>query len=166
MDSRIQPSSRYPGVSMTHKIGKKAILPNPALKQFEVLIGEWQSLARHPMLPDAELPGRISFEWLEGGAFVLLHSEIDHPDFPDGVEIFASDDQAGTYYMLHFDERGVSRKYDVSITDTQLKWWRDDDEFSQRFTMDIQKNKLVSYGEMSRNGGAWEKDLSLTCNRV
>jgi hypothetical protein len=68
--------------------------------------------------------------------------------------------------MLHFDERGTSRKYDVSIMENQLKWWRDDAEFSQRFTMDITKDKLVTTGEMSRNGGEWEQDLSLTYTRA
>jgi hypothetical protein len=32
--------------------------------------------------------------------------------------------------------------------------------------MEIQKNKLDSYGEMSRDGGEWEKDLSLTYTRI
>ena len=33
-----------------------------------------------------------------------------------------------------FDERGVSRKYDVSFRDDTLKWWRDAPGFSQRVT--------------------------------
>jgi hypothetical protein len=104
-------------------------------------------------MPGVELHGRASFEWAYGGAFLIVRAEIDHPEFPAGIEIFGSDDQAGTFYMLHFDERGISRKYDVSITDSQLKWWREDDHFSQRFTMAISKDKLVSTGEMSRDGG-------------
>jgi hypothetical protein len=151
---------------MTDIIGAKALKPNPALKLFEPLLGEWQATGSHPYFPDAELHGRATCEWIEGGAFLLIRSEIDHPEFPDGIEIFGSDDKAGTYYMLHFDERGTSRKYDVSITENQLKWWRDDAEFSQRFTMDITKDKLVTTGEMSRNGGEWEQDLSLTYTRA
>jgi hypothetical protein len=68
--------------------------------------------------------------------------------------------------MIYFDERGVSRKHDVSITENQLKWWREDPHFSQRYTMDISKDKLVSYGEMSRDGGEWEKDLSLAHKKL
>jgi hypothetical protein len=151
---------------MTDFIGSKAIKPNPALKPFELLVGEWHTVGSHPYLHDKELHGRVVFEWIEGGAFLMMRSEIDHPKIPDGIEIFGSDDKAGTYYMLHFDERGISRKYDVSITNNQLKWWRDDSDFSQRFTMDIQKDRLVSYGEMSREGGEWEKDLSLTYNKI
>jgi hypothetical protein len=151
---------------MDDKIGSKAIKSNPALKHLEVLIGEWQTSGAHPYIPDTELHGRASFQWIEGGAFLMMRSEVDHPKIPDGIEIFGSDDKAGTYCMLHFDERGTSRKYNVSINETQLKWWRHDSDFSQRFTMDIHKDKLVSYGEMARDSGEWEKDLSLIYSKL
>jgi hypothetical protein len=146
---------------MTNIIGSKAVKPNPELKPFELLIGEWQTTGSHPYFPDVELHGRVVFEWIEGGAFLQMRSEIDHPKFPDGVAIFGSDDEAGAYYQIYFDERGISRKYDVAITDNQIKWRRDNDHFSQRFTITIGKDRLVSSGEMSRDGGEWEKDLSL-----
>lgn len=151
---------------MAEKIGTKAVKSNPALKPLELLVGEWQVTGIHPYFPDAKLKGRASIEWIEGGAFLLLRSEIDHPKFPDGIEIIGSDDEAKTYYLLHFDERGVSRKYDLAINGSQMTWWRDDKHFSQRFTMDISAGALISYGEMLRDGGQWEKDLSLTYKRV
>jgi hypothetical protein len=117
---------------MTEKPGSKAIKRNPALGPFEVLVGEWQTTGSHPYFPDAELHGRVVFEWIEGGAFLLMRSEIDHPKFPDGVAIFGSDD----------------------------------DHFSQRFTMTIEKDRLTTSGEMSRDGGKWEKDLSLVYEKV
>lgn len=151
---------------MAEKIGAKALKPNPALKLFEPLVGEWQTTGTHPYFPDTELHGRVSFDWIEGGAFLLMRSEVDQPKFPDGIAIFGSDDEAGTYYMMYFDERGISRKQDVSITENQLKWWRDNPHFSQRYTIDIAKDKLVGSGEMSRDGGEWEKDLSLTYKKL
>jgi hypothetical protein len=151
---------------MVEKIGSKACKPNPALKILEPLVGEWQTTGFHPYFPDAELRGRVSFEWIEGGAFLLMRSEIDHPEFPDGIAIFGSDDQAGTHYSLYFDERGVSRKQNVTITKKQLMWWRDDPHFSQRYRMDIGKDKMISQGEMKREDGAWEPDLSLTYEKV
>jgi len=150
------------------KIGTKAVTPNPALKPFEVFIGEWMTTGSHPYLPDTVLHGRVSFEWLEGGAFLLLRSEIDEPRFPHGIEIFGSDDVEKKFFMLHFDERGVSRIYNVSMEGNQLKWWRDDPNFSQRMTITIEDdgNKMSSRGKMSRDGGAWEDDLELTYTRV
>lgn len=150
---------------MAGKIGAKAIKQNPALKPFEALVGEWQTVGAHPYMPGVELHGRASYEWLEDGAFLMMRSEVDHPKIPDGLAILGSDDEAGTYYMIYFDERGISRKYDVSITGSQLTWRRDSEYLSQRFTMAIEADKLVSSGEMSRDGGEWEQDLSLTYTR-
>lgn len=149
-------------------IGDKAIIPNPVLKPFEILIGEWQTTGSHPYLPGIVLHGRVSFDWLEGGAFLIMRSEIDEPRIPDGVAIFGSDDAEKKFFMLYFDERGVSRKYDVEMTGNRIKWWRDDPHFSQRFTITIEDNgsKMASVGEMSREGAAWETDLALTYVRV
>ncbi len=154
--------------SMSNKIGHKASIPNPALKQLKTLIGMWETTGTHPYLPNKTLHGRASFEWLEGGAFIIMHAEIDDPNFPAGVAIFGSDDSTQRYYMLYFDERGVSRKYNLSISGKKLKWWRNDPEFSQRFNITISDDGLtmVSKGEMSKNGSQWEKDLDLTYKRV
>lgn len=149
-------------------IGEKAAIPNPALKVFEQCIGEWAMTGSHPYFPGVALHGRASVEWLEGGAFVIMRSQIDHPQFPQGIEIFGSDDVAQALYMLHFDERGTSRKYDATFKGNELTWWRDDPTFSQRFTLTVENggNRMTSRGEMARDGGAWEGDLGLVFNRV
>jgi hypothetical protein len=145
-----------------------ASTPNPALESFEVLIGEWSTEGTHPLFPGVTLHGRASFEWLEGGAFVLMRAKVDHPDFPRGVAVIGSDDAAGSCFMLYFDERGVSRKYDVTLRDNVLKWWREDPGFAQRFTGTIAPDAdvMVVEGEMARDGSPWEGDLSLTYTRI
>lgn len=52
-----------------------------------------------PLFPDVVLAGRAVFEWHESGAFLLVRAEIDHPKFPDGIEIFGSDDAAKSLFM-------------------------------------------------------------------
>src|SRR3954469_18251892 len=42
---------------------------DPMLEPFEVLIGTWESEARHRLVDDV-VTGRVTFEWLEGGHFV------------------------------------------------------------------------------------------------
>jgi hypothetical protein len=155
-------------MSMTSPIGREAQKPNPALQPFETLIGEWQTVGTHPYVPDTVFHGRTSFAWHEGGAFLIMRSEIDEPEIPSGVAIIGSDDAAKTYFMLYFDERGVSRKYDLTMTQNLLTWRRDEPSLSQRSTMAIEAdgNRLVAHGEMSRDGAAWETDLSLTYVRV
>jgi hypothetical protein len=130
-------------------------------------MGEWQITGSHPYFPEVELYGRASFRWYEGGAFVILHYEIDNENFPDGVEIFGSDNVSKEYVMLHFDERCISRRYDVSTEKDGITWWRDDSDFSQRFSLVIHDDgTMMSTGKMRRKGADWEDDLKLFYKRV
>jgi len=49
--------------------------PNPALKQLEVLIGDWE--VEVPQFPGPR--GLATFEWLEDGAYVCFHSDAPDP---------------------------------------------------------------------------------------
>lgn len=152
---------------MGTKVGNKASIPNPALQPFGVLVGEWQITGSHPYLSGIVLQGRASFAWLDDGAFLIMRSEIDDPRIPDGIAIFGSDDLAKKFFMLYFDERTISRKYDVTMAGNQLKWRRNDPSFSQRMDITIEDdgNKMVGKGAMSRDGAAWENDIELTYTR-
>ena len=142
--------------------------PNPALEPFRVLIGSWNASGTHGLLPDAILRGHTSFEWLENGAFLLMRSELDDPRFPRTITIFASDDAQAECYMLTFDERGVSRKYEVTLQDNIWNWWRNAPGFFQRYQGIIGDggNTIVCKGELSKDGLSWEKDLDVTYSRV
>jgi len=153
-------------VSQSSPIGAKALIPNPALKPLEFLIGEWRTTGTHPMLPGLALVGRTSFAWHEGGAFLIMRSQVDHPQFPDGVAIIGSD-VSGRSAMIYFDERGVSRISDVTIGERTVTWRRDDPEFSQSLTITVEgDDTLVSKGRMSQQGAAWVDDLSQVFTRV
>jgi hypothetical protein len=147
---------------------QEASIPNPALKPFSVLIGNWSTTGTHALIPDINLHGRTSFEWLENGAFLLMRSEIDEPGVPSGIAIIGSDDSTGEFFMLYFDERGVSRKYEVSIRDNIWRWWRNATGFSQRYEGAIVDggNTIIGKGELSKDGFSWERDLDLTYTRV
>ena len=103
-----------------------------------------------------------TFTWAEGGAFLVMRSQTDHGDFPDGIAIFGSDDVLGTMTMCWFDERGISRICPVSIGDRVVSWRHDDPAFMQRMTItaDADGGRMISKGEMAKDGGAWGADLS------
>ncbi len=153
---------------MAKNLKHKASIPNPALKPFEVLVGNWKAVGTHPGVPDTVLHGQSSFKWIEGGAFLMWSSEVDYKGFPKGIAIFGSDDTAEEYFMLYFDERKVSRKYDVSFQNNVLKWWRNAPKFSQCYTWTFAEdgNTIIGKGELSTDGTTWEKDLDLTYTRV
>ena len=97
-----------------------------------------------------------------------MRSEIDHASIPQGIAVFGSDDVQHTFFMLYFDERGVSRIQHVSMEHNVLKWWRDQPGFSQRTTNAIASDgkTIISQGELSRDGINRDKDLELTYSRV
>lgn len=150
---------------MPIQIGLKA-LPNQSLGQLEFLIGDWETTGSHPMVPGKELRGRTSFAWHQGGAFLIMRSQVNEPKFPDGVAIIGSDDAAGTFAMIYFDERGTSRIMEVLVNDGTVTWRRDDAAFAQCLTITTSGDRLVSQGRMSRDGGPWEDDLSQTFVRI
>ncbi|HUQ18193.1 MAG TPA: hypothetical protein VM099_01160 [Gemmatimonadaceae bacterium] len=153
---------------MPELVQNEAAKPNPALQSFSVLIGTWNTVGIHPLVPGKTFHGRTSFAWTEGGAFMIMHSQIDEPEIPSGIAIFGTDDGTGECSMLYFDERGVSRRYEVSLLDNVWKWWRNSPQFSQRFAATIAPDgcTMTSRGELSRDGGDWEGDLALTYTRL
>ena len=153
---------------MSPDMMREASIPNPTLQPFSVLIGTWQTTGTHALIPNTTLHGRTSFEWMEGGAFILMRTEIDEPQVPSAIAVLGSDDETGEFFMLYFDERGVSRKYDMSFQDNVWRWWRQSPDFSQRYsgTISADGHRIVGKGEMLRDGSAWEKDLDLTYKRL
>lgn len=146
----------------------EAAIPNPMLNPLNILIGDWKTMGTHPYFPDTIFHGHTSFKWIEGGAFLIMHSEIDEAGIPSGISIFGSDDALGEYFMLYFDERKVSRKCEVSFHNNILKWWRYTPDFSQRYTWTIANDgqTIIARGELSKDSTKWEKDLELTFTRI
>ena len=153
---------------MPDLIDNEAAKPNPALEPFGILVGTWTTTGTHPLTPGTTYHGRTTFEWLAGGAFLLVRSQIDEPQIPSAIAIIGTDDATGECTMLYFDERDLSRKYEVSFRNNELTWWRNAPGFSQRFTGTIAADgrTMVARGEMSRDGAGWEPDLQLTYRRA
>jgi len=143
-------------------IGGEALRPNPALQPLAFLVGEWATTGVHPAVPGVPLPGLTRFAWAEGGAFLVMRSQTDHPDFPDGIALFASDDALGTIVMAWFDQRGISRLCPVSVGENEISWHHDDPKFMQRVTVTVEPGgrRMSSKGEMATDGGPWGPDLS------
>lgn len=148
-------------------IGASAMRPNPGLRPLSFLLGDWLTSGSHPAFPKQVLPGATSFTWDQGGAFLLMRSQTDHPAFPDGIAVFGSDSVLGAITMCWFDERGVSRLCSVSVTAREVAWHHNDPAFMQRVRMTASEDGLtiVSKGEMARGGKGWGPDLSQTFRR-
>ncbi len=51
--------------------------PNPALDSLDAMAGTWYLSGRESS-PDGEIHGRVIFEWMEGGFYLVQRIDIDH----------------------------------------------------------------------------------------
>ena len=147
----------------------EAATQNPALESFQILVGEWNTEGTHRLLPGKTLRGRTSFTWTEGGAFLVMRSQVPEQGIPASVCIIGTDEALGECSMLYFDDRKVSREYRVALSEDRV-WscWRNAPQFSQRFRGEISSdgNTIVGVWELSEDDATWTRDLELTYTRV
>jgi hypothetical protein len=153
---------------MTTPIGSGAQRPDPAPEPLAPLLGDWRTTGTHPLVPGTTFHGRTSLAWHEGGAFVLMRSEIDEPGIPSGVAVIGSDGAAATLTVLYVDERDTSRRCTVEVGDGEVSWHRDEAGLAQRVVLTVSSDggRLDARGTVSRDGGPWEDDLQLTYERI
>jgi hypothetical protein len=156
---------------MTTENQQTSFKSNPALDELAPFIGEWNiEITNMSFDPNSSaiVRGRASFDWLEGGAFLIQHSEITHPDFPISTAVMGPDDEAEIYRMLYYDSRGVSRIYRMTFSGGIWTIWRDFPGFHQRFhgTFGEDGKVISAYWEKSTDGSNWEKDFDLTYTKV
>ena len=139
------------------------------LEELEPLVGEWSMEASPPGGPPWPGEGRVSFEWLEDGAFLLQRWSIDMPEAPNGVAIIGCDASNGTCFQLYTDDRGVRRVYELSFADGEWRMWRDaDDPFPQRFVAELGDDGRTITGrwEKAEDGSNWDTDFDLTYRKL
>ncbi len=137
---------------------------DPALEPFDMLIGTWDTEATHPMF-DGTVPGSITFEWLEGGKFVVQRSRNDHELFPDAITVIGPPEAGDGLVMEYFDSRGVRRTYGISLDDGELRIWRDDPEFAQRYAATLRPDRFDGAWQLARTPGDWQDDLKMSYRR-
>src|SRR3954471_23103471 len=138
---------------------------DPALVPFEALIGTWATEAKHRLV-DEVVPGGATFEWLEGGHFLLQRSHSDHELFPDGICVIGAPEAGDGLVMEYFDSRGVRRTYDISLEDGVLRIWRDAPGFDQRYEATLAPDEFEGVFQLAETPGEWVDDLTVRYRRV
>jgi hypothetical protein len=137
---------------------------DPVLEPFDALIGTWATEATHPQI-DGAVPGTVTFEWLEGGHFLVQRSHNDHDLLPDAIAVIGAPEDGEGLVMEYFDSRGVRRTYGVSLDDGVLRYWRDAPGFDQRLSAALGRDSFVAQGQLARTPGDWQDDLKVTYRR-
>lgn len=144
---------------------------NPALKHLEVLAGEWEmELSNASFLPNPSetIKGRVSFEWVQDGAFLLLRMGDKPPNPPAALWLIGRDESAPLYTVLYYDARTVSRVYAMSFSEGVWKMWRNAPGFSQRYEGQISHDgkTITARWEKSSDGTTWEHDFNVTYTKI
>ena len=137
---------------------------DPALEPFEALIGSWDTAATHPLI-DAVVPGTVTYEWLEGGHFLVQRSQNEHELFPDAICVIGAPENGDGLVMEYFDSRGVRRTYAISLDDGVLRVWRDAPGFDQRLSATLGHDSFEGIYQLARTPGDWQDDLRVTYRR-
>jgi hypothetical protein len=148
----------------------EADIANPALADLAFLIGDWDmALSGASFLADKDqvLHGRAEFRSIEAGTLVVLRQGVEPPNPPQASWVIGRDDSRDHYAVLYADPRGVSRVYEMMLSDSQWRIWRDNPHFAQRFeaTISTDRNEIVGRWEKRSSKAVWEHDFNLTYTR-
>jgi hypothetical protein len=137
---------------------------DPLLEPFAALIGAWTTEASHPLF-DGLVPGSVTFEWLEGGRFLIQRSHHDHESFPDSISVIGAPEAGDGLVMEYFDSRGVRRTYGISLDSGVLRIWRNQPGFAQRFSAKVGQEAFDGLWQLAERAGDWRDDLKVSYRR-
>lgn len=144
---------------------------NPTLKDFKEFTGAWEmELSNASFLPDVKtvIKATASFEWFDGGAFLILRQGSKNSGTPWATWFIGHDKDTRNYTVLYIDDQQSSRVYEMSFENGIWKMWRNAPEFIQRFTAEISEDKktISGYWEKSADGKTWHHDFNLKYNKL
>ena len=147
-----------------------AELTNPSLAELRFLIGDWDmAIWGASFLPDPDqvVHGRVEFSATEDGRFLVMHQGVEPSGPPSASWMIGRDDAKAEYTVLYADGRGVSRIYEMRLTNHRWQLWRNNPEFSQRFEADINTDGTSIEGRWEKcgSGSVWEHDFNVTYTR-
>jgi Protein of unknown function (DUF1579) len=143
------------------------------LQRLEPFLGAWSLEASFPGAAPTDVRGRVTFEWLPGGGFLVQRWEVPVPEAPDGLAVIGYHPDRGSYLQHYFDSRSVARVYRMGFDGRVWTLERSEPDFSpldfrQRWTgtFDAEGNTITGAWEICHDGTTWEHDFDLRYERV
>jgi hypothetical protein len=139
------------------------------MEPFQALIGEWTIELTHPAIGEGTVvSGRATFEWLEGGRFVIQRAVNEHPDFPDSLSVIGVMEGDDGLSMQYFDSRGVHRVYRAGFDGRELTLERDAPGFAQRCSARLSEDgsTLAGVWQLNEDDEGYRDDLGFTYRRA
>jgi hypothetical protein len=135
------------------------------MEALEPLVGEWETELDHPDI--GRLHGEMSIEWLDGGGYLIQRSSVGDSRFPRGISLIGPTEDGDRIVQHYFDSRGVARVYEISLENGVWRTWRDDPDFSQRFTgrFSDDGSTIEVVLERTEPDGTWVHDFDVVYRR-
>jgi hypothetical protein len=147
------------------------------MHEFEPLIGSWLGEGEIPIDPPMKVSVEATVERL--GAFIVFRSTGEPAELPDSIAIIGGAPEGDPQPMHYFDDRGVERRYLMTLDGSTWSIWRAPEEdwngphgpgFNQRFIGEISADGNTIDGRWERGmgeaGDDWEIDFPLRYART
>jgi hypothetical protein len=111
--------------------------PDPDLKSLDRLVGTWEM--------SGEVHGRVSFEWMEGGFFLIQHVDLEqHGQRIKGIEIIGREKPFGSEPSEEIKSRFYSNTGDTLDYVYELEGTRSRSGLERRVLRHITRASLVT----------------------
>ncbi|WP_022882479.1 DUF1579 family protein [Gryllotalpicola ginsengisoli] len=126
-----------------HRAASLPDAPDPALRRLEPLVGTWE-------ISGSLVQGRVRFEWMTGGFYLVQHVELARPGRElIGVEYIGYDEDTGTLRSHFMDNHGADFTYTWDVQGRELYTW-----FGQKGSDNFFHGRFSQDGD--RYDGAWQ----------
>ena len=149
----------------------KNVVAKP-LNALQPFIGEWNVEGKHVALPDVVIRGHSVFEWWGDRTYLIHRATLDHPDFPDSIQVMGATRPDGGLAQHYFDSRGVHRLYDMTFDRgvwTLSRKAMNASDFDQRLTAKFSAdgNTITAESERTEPGAhEMQHDFAITYTRA
>ena len=134
--------------------------PGPALRQLDVLIGTWD-------VSGPEIRGRVRYEWLAGGFFLIQHVDLDHGGHAiKGMEIIGQERGFGAtapdqeITSRWYDDAGNTFRYTYEVADDTLTIWGGERGSSAYYRGNFSADRTVNSGAWTFPGGGYASTMT------
>jgi hypothetical protein len=130
--------------------------PAAELKNLEVLIGKWRIDIEFKNAQDNGGTGSVTYEWLEGGFFIVEHFEQNFAKEGQhkGISIISYDNESQACLSDFFDNHGNRRAYKLSIENGTFKITGQWERFTGEISED--RNTITGTWEQAKDGSNWQ----------
>ncbi len=142
--------------------GRQTVAPNPALAHLAPLVGTWE-------VSGPTISGRITYEWMEGGFFLMQHLDLDHDGRPiKGIEVIGRLHTLGDEPSKEIWSRvysaldGLTLDYVYELVGDTLTIWGGFVGSPARYMGTFSDDRTTCVGAWEWPGGGYEATMTRT----